>query len=522
MVCIPCQQAKGWAPDNKRLAVSFRHGLGDCANLALFAKMLTARGYVLDLAVDSDKEFIFSASGARVNAPVNGAVARESYSEASSIDPNRPTDYWRYNKIGKLATGGNAPWPKLGEPSQIWEELCETDCDLSSLIPLEAQMKAANILLSLPRPIILFHGKGNTSQASKNLKEDQFRPIYRAIQDAVGGTLLLLDWDDRIPRIASHTVRHVADEWGHLSIPELAALIVKSNCVVSIDSGPAHFARLFATPVVGLWHEEPCHPAVYALPSPKHVNIVRSAVFPAGTKASMSDYNIVLDPAASGVTPSRVAQVIKRVISPSEYVLPRGTDAWLQWLVDQANTSGDDTDELSGYRDRNKGFSYLLRRFKGQQPKILETGRAFEWEGHDTRFASYLLGAYASTSGGSLVSVDCDRERVIKAKSFLSTMRNVSVVQSDAIEYINASDSKFDIAFIGGIELDRDDHQDYTLREVQAASGKMADGGVIAIDDAPYGGKGAWLGKGALAIPWLLENGWVIATSGYVTVLERE
>jgi hypothetical protein len=44
---------------------------------------------------------------------------------------------------------------------------------------------------------------------------------------------------------------------------------------------------------------------------------------------------------------------------------------------------------------------------------------------------------------------------------------------------------------------------------------------VIIFDDT-YWNAGAFQGKGGLAVPWLVENGWKIVAGGYQVLLRRE
>ncbi len=63
-------------------------------------------------------------------------------------------------------------------------------------------------------------------------------------------------------------------------------------------------------------------------------------------------------------------------------------------------------------------------------------------------------------------------------------------------------------------------HAEHALSETQAAMPRMHENSIIMYDDTPWNA-GAFTGKGALAVPWLLQHGWKIIYGGYQVILSR-
>ena len=58
------------------------------------------------------------------------------------------------------------------------------------------------------------------------------------------------------------------------------------------------------------------------------------------------------------------------------------------------------------------------------------------------------------------------------------------------------------------------------MRELEAALPHLHERSVIVIDDTPWQA-GAFIGKGAQVVPWLLEHGWQLLYAGYQVVLTK-
>ncbi len=76
--------------------------------------------------------------------------------------------------------------------------------------------------------MVLFHQKGNIGQAKKSLSDAVASNFYEEFLDRCDGTLLLLDWDLRVPRLASYRVRHLT-EFGPCPLDLLLALMTQAD-----------------------------------------------------------------------------------------------------------------------------------------------------------------------------------------------------------------------------------------------------------------------------------------------------
>ena len=63
-------------------------------------------------------------------------------------------------------------------------------------------------------------------------------------------------------------------------------------------------------------------------------------------------------------------------------------------------------------------------------------------------------------------------------------------------------------------------HADHAASELEAALPLLHDRSIVIFDDTVYQAS-QWRGKGAKAVPLLLDRGWRIVYSGYQTILER-
>jgi hypothetical protein len=78
-----------------------------------------------------------------------------------------------------------------------------------------------------------------------------------------------------------------------------------------------------------------------------------------------------------------------------------------------------------------------------------------------------------------------------------------------------------DILYLDALDTTEPGHAEHAQRELQAALPRLHSRSLVLIDDTPWTG-GAWVGKGARAVPWLLAHGWRILYGGYQVLLERQ
>src|SRR5690606_24226718 len=186
--------------------------------------------------------------------------------------PTNPIASGYHDWIGHKV-GYNMAYPPLaddGHPEDLWPELLQVR--LHPEVSDQATEKVAAWIKKLPKPVVLFHQKGNTNQATKSIPDNVALSFYHEMLRRFDGSIVLLDWDNRVPTLGNYRVRHLK-ELGGCSTIELLALMAQSDLIVGVDSGPLHASRFVDTPAVGLWNGGH-YPARYALPSPKTVHVV--------------------------------------------------------------------------------------------------------------------------------------------------------------------------------------------------------------------------------------------------------
>ncbi len=177
------------------------------------------------------------------------------------------------------------------------------------------------------------------------------------------------------------------------------------------------------------------------------------------------------------------------------------------------------------FRDkRASSFLLALELLQKRNAKVLvETGTSrcgkenFKGDGGST----VIFGHFASQMGLHLYSVDIDPGAVAKAqKAIKPYAKNVTVVCSDSIEFLENFDQPIDFLYLDSYDFEPSDpfpSQWHHLNELEAALPMLHKNSIIMIDDCdlPQGG------KGKLVISYLLERGWRIAFQGYQVILVR-
>ncbi|MDZ4403469.1 class I SAM-dependent methyltransferase [Prosthecobacter sp.] len=497
--------------------IKFNHGLGDCVFFAHQLPLYQRRGFEFEVGCQVNKEFLFAPActtqpdASHVPLPWKHGVGLEKLDD---------TNHWQANKA--MANFSLAPMPDIGPPStELWDEYCAVKVDLGSRVSPAVQQMVADYFSKLARPIILLHGTGNTSREVKSLSDAMAVEIYRTILDETGGTLLLLDWDNRVPRVAHGRIKHLTDDWKRLSVEELLATIMQADLLVGVDSGPLHLCRFTETPAVGLWLGGQ-HPARFSLPRANQVNITLKKSAPKGNRYTRWFYNII-EEHADHLRPSLVGRTCRQLLAAPRY-LSRGQigrDVMMQHWVTDLTRGG-----LSDYRsfiDRDKSFDLMLRHASHfTSPRIVETGciRAEEdWRG--AGFSTYLLGAFAAAHGGRLDSVDKGEKNCAFARHWTRIFgESVGIHCNDSLHYLSTRQESVDLLYLDSWDTYVPGFAEHGLREIQAAEKLLHAQTMVVYDDTSIRA-GQWQGKGTLGVPWLLERGWRTMHVGHQTVLVR-
>jgi hypothetical protein len=504
---------------DKIIQVNFNHGLGDCVMFAHQVPLYREAGWCVEIGCQPDKRILFEAAGAETS-DVNPEwpFIGWDHPTAQTSNPDSSLVFW--NKAGwNLST---RPMPDIGSKETLWKDYAKTQIDISGHIGTDAVRDTELFLSTLPKPWVALHTVGNSFQNAKSLPNALTQDLYSKLLDQMEGTLILLDWDKRVPRLNHYRVRHLTDDWMRIDIPRLLALLERVHLLIGIDSGPFHATRFLDTPALGIFWNEEHHPVKYCLPRRK-----QAAIVPAKIKRNLSnrarmDYNIVLSEEAM---PSAefIARHAVRMLEGTRYLSEGqlGADLRLQQMVrDWSRGNGN---EVSLRMDRDRGWDAILRecRQRFSHPRIVETGcirTRDDWRGAGN--STILLGEFATLTGGSLISVDLDPRHCELARTAVCDLKVVSVVCSDSVAWLKAESGEIDLLYLDSLDSFAPRSEEHALEEAQAALPRLHERSILAFDDTAYS-CGGFKGKGGKAVPYLLKNGWCILHSGYQTVLVR-
>ncbi len=499
-------------------SVSFYHGLGDCANFARLIPLYLRRGHRIGVECTPDKSILFRAAGAEI-------VEKAEHSHPWAHSPHEVHSGqghdWQGSKSGWNIS--EPPLPSIGEKAELWDEYCASEVRVLPHVPKDDIEVVKRWLADLPRPVVLLHTKGNSGQQQKSLPDAVAVGLYKELLDRFEGSFVLLDWDNRVPRLASWRVRHLADLGGPCPTERMFALMEEADLVVGVDSGPLHACGLTGTPSVGIWM--PAHYAArFALPRKNQLNIVLAEPNRAWNRYRRIPWNLVEHP-GDAYDAAKLAEWCASMLRPSRY-LPadcRAADVQMQqWVLDWCrNKTGG---SLSGHVDRSHSFDVLFRELRArfERPTIVETGtiRAEDdWPG--AGFFTYLAGAYVFRSGGVLHSVDLDPANCRFAQTWCAPFGNsVHVHTGDSVAYLRGFGGPIDLLYLDSLDTYEPGHAEHAMRELEAAMPWLHEKSLIVFDDTPWH-VCAFTGKGARAVPWLLQQGWNVLYAGYQVVLSR-
>jgi hypothetical protein len=170
-------------------------------------------------------------------------------------------------------------------------------------------------------------------------------------------------------------------------------------------------------------------------------------------------------------------------------------------------------------RDRDRTFRAFLERLP-EKPLIVETGCIRAEEDWSAGYSTYFFGHTLKHGGGRLVSIDNDAEHVAFARKWTDGLP-VEVIQSDSRDWLRANAATIDGLYLDSADTGTPQYQEICLEEARAALTRLSANAPILIDDTPYTGAGKFGGKGALAIPWLVSQGYSVAVAGYQVLLTR-
>lgn len=498
------------------MKIKFFHGLGDTSNFARVLPLYKKYGINLEVEVSKEKRILLEVCNTELTEEANEdhCWCIQSENVDTTLGNNRG---WSGNKVGEnlecfgLATKANM--------EELWAECKKVDIQLKNYISQPHWDKLFKIIENWPRPLILWHSMGNTNSGAKDfskLNQDNF--LHKLI-DETNGTIILLDWDNRVSWTLNNRIKHLMVDIGPIDLPGLAALMYSSQLFIGIDSGPFYFSALTSIPSIGIYFDR-LHPCEYMIPCP------RALTFSMGSKSHRYDPSKRFEFQIIGTNNKNIDHIISWVPKmlgsnrylPNDYAI--ASDVQLQQIVKE-KCRGYQPDGLSTIYDRNVSFDILLKECKTRflNPKFIETGcirKSEDWSG--AGYSTALFGRYCQLTNGSLTSFDLDPNNVKFAQQYCRQFGNaVKVICCKGSDGIKDYDSKIDVLYLDSLDTNSSGHQECNLEEFKEAESKLHDSSIVVIDDTPSLDKG----KGGLTVKYMLEKGYKMLYAGYQVVLSK-
>lgn len=500
--------------------ISFDHGLGDCANFMIAARVYRDIGYDLRVICEQNKLSVFAAGGVpAVERKEAGAILAHNHPwwESGQIENVTAKNIFAENKTHINIRKEPLPQSKLPH-AELWSQFSSTHAALQHSFD-QYRDNVDKIIADLPRPIVLIHSNGNTSANRKDMPAAFPQELTQQILEKTDGSVIFLDWDNRTNWVHSSRTRHILYHYGKQlsSVENLMGLCATADLLVGIDSGPFHLAGVIDMPSIGLWFKH--HPARYVIPRQNCLNIVEK-YYPVNLWGA-DVFNTVTTPISVDV----VFSTVQKMLAAPKFKLPIGQDVQFQMFLDKC--AGGITKHVvhvpNVVVDRNRSFSKIFEHLcaLGRPPRIVETGciRADnDWAG--AGYSTFLFGLFAQRFNGKLDSVDLTPKHVDYARSICAAFPAVKIHQSDSVAFLSSLAETVDCVYLDSMDTYVAGHAEHGLNEAKKSVEKVATDGLIVFDDTLWS-DGKFLGKGALGVPWLLDNGWRILFAGHQVVLKR-
>lgn len=88
------------------------------------------------------------------------------------------------------------------------------------------------------------------------------------------------------------------------------------------------------------------------------------------------------------------------------------------------------------------------------------------------------------------------------------------------MSFLTSFDRPIDVLYVDSLDTTEPRHAQHALSEFRAAERLLHEQTIVCIDDTPWNA-GAYVGKGALLVPHLLDQGWKVLYAGYQVLLSR-
>lgn len=148
---------------------------------------------------------------------------------------------------------------------------------------------------------------------------------------------------------------------------------------------------------------------------------------------------------------------------------------------------------------------------------LIETGTIREHNGNGTRWMAML----AIELGAKFYSVDVDPKAQRRALRLMdkTLFDRTTFITEDSVVFLQRTAEVVEGVYLDSLDSHAEqwpDAQQHQLREAQAVAPLMMKRGAILLDDDAND-----YGKGMLARPWLLANGWTLKKRAYQSILVR-
>lgn len=505
---------------DKQLKLWFDHGLGDCVHFLAMLQPYIRRGWDVSVHFEENKRWLWEA----LRVPYCGLDGAQ-YHPYTYLDSfNGPTHI--EGTGNKMAGNFVHPLPDLGvPPEQLWAEVCQHDMSQAMYWHIDpaVQAKVDAFLVGTVEPLILLHTHGTNWPESKTIPDATVSELYDRLLSNMPGTVICLDWNNRVPVLRDGRMRHMLHHYGHMTVEELAALYRRAALLIGIDSGPYHLAHFTDLPALGVFHHH--YPGCVTLPRTRSAVMTRNAPdYQACNRPRRALWSILEYP---GVYPPAedIARHALRMLAGPRYLTQDriGRDVMLQQIVRDWLRSRTPSHDRA-YRDGT--VDYVLRALSSSSRthfRIVETGcqrSVDDWGagGSTTTFAAFLDGWGA----GELDSVDISPENLAIARQVVDSQKwgdRVHLHLMDSRQYLQERTEEIDLLYLDSLDADQPGHAEHCLEEFRAAERLLHKDSILMVDDCFF--DTSWNGKGRLTVPFALANGWKVVASGYQVVLAR-
>jgi ADP-heptose:LPS heptosyltransferase len=500
------------APRSSPVKISFPHGLGDCVHFLHLAQLLKRRGYDVHVHSDANKSFLWRVGGLKT------CIRSEAIHYPWDYAPgfNRPVPE-SDSGSNKLAGNFGPPLPDIGPIALLWDELCNVNLEGigDGLISSDTQRRVDQLVDGLPRPIVLLHTTGTNFPRQKNLPTPIIEDLYQRLLESMPGTLVLLDWDNRVPLLAHPRVQHLRSDWGSLALEALYALMQHSDLLIGVDSGPYHFASLTQTPALGIFLRH--YPSCVTLPRARNVNLISNGEnYREVNVARRKRWNIV-EYAGELPTAVEITTQATRMLAGPRYLrdsIRMGRDVQLQqWISDWSQQS--DNCAILDFALKEVSRRYAV-------PAIVHASQATAVEGWSDGYSSYIYGAFLDGLGtGYLIALLGEPVERDALMAQLSPWHNYTeVAATDAMSWLGASNARIDVLHLSPLDERKYIAAERAFAQLCAAEKNLHEASLVVIESTKW--EEGWQGLGAIAVPYLLQRGWSICFTDGSVALSRQ